>query len=277
MRDDFARQLARYAVDSLIEEVSLTPKPGLVDKAGSNSHHDMDWGLLVHSAQSLYPIFFAIVQCSYQQPISQEMREKIASIGREGEALMLEETKGVNTHKGAIWTLGLMTSVLASDCNTIVGKRIENAEQLLNLCGQLASYKDRNYTAAQITKGEHLRKAYQVRSAAVEASEGYPALKKVLQRSLYHRQNPALKLREWLLQLITIIDDTCIISRSDFKTLATFKDLAMTVLDMQDLDTEQAIISYQELCNYAVEKKISPGGSADLLAGLIFIEKVGLL
>lgn len=277
MRDNFAKQLAQYAVDSLIEEVSLTPKPGLVDKAGSNSHQDMDWRLLVRSAKTLYPVFFTIAQCSYQQPISQEMREKIASIGRNGEELMLEETKGINTHKGAIWTLGLMTSVLASDCNTVEGKRIKSAEQLLNLCGQLASYKDRNYTVAKITKGEYLRRSYHVRSAAVEAAEGYPALKKVLQKPLYHRQDPALKLREWLLQLITILDDTCIISRSDFETLAIFKDLAKKVLDMQDLATESAINSYQELCSYAIKKNISPGGSADLLAGLIFMEKAGLL
>lgn len=270
-------QLARYAVDSLIEEVSLTPKPGLVDRAGSNSHQDMDWDLLVYSAKTLYPIFLAIAQSSYQQPINQQMREKIAQIGREGEALMLQKTGGINTHKGAIWTLGLITSVLVSEKNTKYGRSIESAEQLLTLCGQLASYKDRNYIATTVTKGERLRREYKVRSAAVEASDGFPTLKIVLGRQLFQNVNQELKFREWLLHLITILDDTCIISRSDFDTLTSFKKLAMQVLTFQDLAEQEAILAYQHLCDFALEKKISPGGSADLLAGLILIEKVGLL
>lgn len=277
MKSNLSRQLAQYAVDSLIEEVSLTPKPGLVDRAGANSHKDMDWNLLVHSAKTLYPIFLAIAHSSYQQPINQQMREKIALIGREGETLMLQKTGGINTHKGAIWTLGLITSVLASEKNTKYGQTIENAEQLLTLCGQLAAYKDRNYIATTITKGEKLRREYKVRSAAVEASEGFPALRIVLKRKPSQSVSQELKLREWLLQLITILDDTCIISRSDFATLTTFKKLAIQVLSFQNLSGKEATQAYQFLCDFALEKQISPGGSADLLAGLIMIEKVRLL
>lgn len=110
----FGADLAAKAVQALVDEALLTPKPGLVDTRDSGSHSDMSIGLMIKSARALEETFQRIADASYLHPVDQSLREKIASIGREGEQQMFSATNGVNTHKGAIWALGLLTSARAA-------------------------------------------------------------------------------------------------------------------------------------------------------------------
>ena len=102
--------LADLAVCTLIVEAELTPKPALVDRRGSGAHDDMDLGLLCRSAHTLRPTFAALAARAHRRAASQRLREELAAIGRRGEREMLAVTGGVNTHRGAIWTLGLLTA-----------------------------------------------------------------------------------------------------------------------------------------------------------------------
>ena len=106
--------LADFAVDALIAEVNLTPKPALVDRRGSGAHQDLTLELMERSAHSLHPMFVAMAQAAFQhRSCSLALREAIGEIGRVGEATMLDTTNGVNTHRGAIWALGLMVTAAA--------------------------------------------------------------------------------------------------------------------------------------------------------------------
>lgn len=271
-QSSLAHHLAMMAVSALILEVSLSPKPGLVDRWSNNAHHDMDWQLLVHSAESLYPTFYQIALRSLNAPIGQSLREDIAEIGREGERIMLQITDGINTHKGAIWVLGLMIAVLAS-------YRCElSFSQLLEMVGKLASYPDRRYCRDHSTNGAVVGRKYGIRGALEEARAGFPSLSRVIAMPTRCNkvEQQALYWIERLLQLIAVVEDTCIASRSDFKTLQEVQDHALNILVL-GLDRSEGVSAYADFCHYCRDHYLSPGGSADLLAAIIFLEKLGVI
>ncbi|MBU1082359.1 MAG: triphosphoribosyl-dephospho-CoA synthase, partial [Spirochaetes bacterium] len=96
----FAARTARLAARSLLREAEAAPKPGLVDRLGPGSHSDMDIGHFRLSAAALEPYFTRMAE--------EGDPERLRSLGIEAEAAMLAATGGVNTHKGAIWALGLL-------------------------------------------------------------------------------------------------------------------------------------------------------------------------
>lgn len=265
-----AKWLADKAVESLIAEVSLTPKPGLVDKQSSNAHNDMDWALLVDSANVLYPTFYQIAKRAINSNLDQSLREDIAQIGRDGEVTMLKKTNGINTHKGAIWILGLMIAVLASQPNPI------DVYQISKLCGQLASFKDRRYQKSTLSKGEIIKKQYAVRNALEEAQLGFPSLMSVLNMETTSRKESEQYWIERLLQLMSVVQDTCIISRSDIEMLHVVQDKAKQILKL-GMTSELGKNHYRQLCDFCLTNYISPGGSADLLSAMIFLDKLGVI
>ena len=100
--------LADCAMNALIEEACLTPKPALVDRRGSGAHRDLDLDIMLRSARALQPTFLALARASSNARPSQRLREQLARIGREGEVAMMRATGGSNAHRGAIWIVGLM-------------------------------------------------------------------------------------------------------------------------------------------------------------------------
>lgn len=326
----FAHQLAKRAVDALIAEVSLTPKPGLVDKQHQNAHHDMDWALLVKSAKALFPTFYEIAKVSIGHPINQSLREKIAHIGRRGESAMLAETHGINTHKGAIWSLGLMVAVFASntsgtsitndtnDSGDIALKRgIQYARttrlkshslplsDFLQKCGKLASFPDQAYQPKSLSKGQLMQQKWGVNGAYLEAASGFPTLLLVhdwwqdfgyqtlffadklksqsqdqrqglYQNSAFMPKQKDLPCLMLLLKLMSKVEDTCILSRSHIGKLRTIQTKARQILQ-DGLSTNAGITGYKALCDYCLHEYLSPGGSADLLASILFLESIGLM
>jgi triphosphoribosyl-dephospho-CoA synthase len=108
-----ARWLAQTASACLVDEARLSPKPGLVDSRGNGAHQDLNLALMERSAHSLQPTFHALAQQSWRRPADVALRETVGRLGREGEAQMMQATAGVNTHRGAIWALGLLVSATA--------------------------------------------------------------------------------------------------------------------------------------------------------------------
>jgi len=109
-----AERLADLAVDALIDEADLSPKPALVDRRGNGAHTDLHLGLMHASALALWPAFKEMAQAAIEMgEVGLPLREAIGLIGREGEQAMLATTNGVNTHRGAIWALGLLVAAVA--------------------------------------------------------------------------------------------------------------------------------------------------------------------
>ena len=114
-----ATRLASLAVRALIEEAELTPKPALVDQRGPGAHTDLSLTMMKRSAHCLRPSFELMALASFRQIPSQTLREDLGAIGRWAEqSMLLTTTGGANTHRGAIWTLGLLVSAAAMGANS---------------------------------------------------------------------------------------------------------------------------------------------------------------
>jgi triphosphoribosyl-dephospho-CoA synthase len=109
IREAFAAEhLAELARQALVAEAELTPKPGLVDRRSSGSHDDLSLDLMRRSASANAPYFAAIAVAAETMRFNQALRAEVAAIGRVAESEMLQVTDGSNSHKGAIWILGLL-------------------------------------------------------------------------------------------------------------------------------------------------------------------------
>lgn len=261
---DIAVTLADLAVASLIEEVSLTPKPGLVDLMDNGSHDDLTYTMMVDSANSLKETFYKMAIVSFNEKPSQYLREKIGEIGREGEKIMFQVTKGVNTHKGAIWSLGLLTAAAS------IHYEQWDEETLCFTAGEIAKFEDR-FIPFQLTNGIKAIRKFGVHGAKAEAQLAFPHIRKYslpeLKKSLKQYNYKTAKLRA-LLALIAHLDDTCLLHRGGMEGLNFAKQYAKNVLMHGDLEELQSMNEQFIKCN------LSPGGSADLLAATIYLYKI---
>ncbi|GAB3838870.1 hypothetical protein GCM10027610_043600 [Dactylosporangium cerinum] len=113
-------RLGRLAARALREEARHTPKPGLVDRRGGGAHRDMTLPMLLASADALAAPIAACAAAALSMPPGRDLRAVIGGIGRDGEQRMLAATGGVNTHRGALWALGLLAAGLAAT-GTVAG------------------------------------------------------------------------------------------------------------------------------------------------------------
>ncbi|MGX9134855.1 triphosphoribosyl-dephospho-CoA synthase [Rummeliibacillus sp. JY-2-4R] len=256
--------LADLAVASLIEEVSLTPKPGLVDKKDQGSHDDLTFSIMIQSANSLRETFYKMAMAAFGEKPSRYLREKIGEIGREGEVAMYQVTNGVNTHKGAIWSLGLLTAAAAihkGDCNE---------ETLCFTAGEIAKFEDR-FIPFQITNGAKATQKYGVHGAKIEAQLAFPHIREyslpTFKASL-NQFNYEIAKHHSLLALMASLDDTCVLHRGGIEGLNYVKQYADKVLESGNL------YELRRMNEKLIERHLSPGGSADLLAATIYLYKI---
>lgn len=260
--------LAAKAVKALVDEAQLTPKPGLVDSRGNGSHSDMSIELMLASARALEDTFREIARVSYLHPVNQTLRERIAVIGREGEKVMLRATEGVNTHKGAIWALGLLTSAQAAFPNE------RDPYQIMKIAGRIASYQDR-FLPAQETNGQKVRKKYTIIGAEAEARLGFPhirnnALPTLLRARASEKTEDEARI-EALLALMASVDDTCILHRGRLSDLITIQQISTAFLAADGFRTQSGRKLFYQLSEFCSNRQLSPGGSADLLAATLFL------
>lgn len=265
IKQSLSRNLAAKAVRSLIEEVELTPKPGLVDSRNTGSHQDLTIQLMRASAESLRDTFEQIALASYGRKPSQALREEIALTGRIGEERMLQVTDGVNTHKGAIWAMGLLVSAAA------MGRGMGAIGEVAASAGELACFPDQ-HSPNTVTNGVNVVAKYGVSGARGEAQQGFPHILRyslpMLNFSRMSGQTEKEARLNALLSLIAYLDDTCILHRGGPEALDFAKKQAAFMLEkgvLEDLYT---------LDEYFISRNISPGGSADLLAATLFLDEL---
>lgn len=262
-----ADRLADMAVDALIDEADLSPKPALVDRRGNGAHSDLHLGLMHASALSLWPMFKAMAEAALELgEVGLPLREALGRIGREGEQAMLVTTHGVNTHRGAIWALGLLTAAAALEPRAIT----------LN-AARLALLNDR-YAPQSMSHGAQVAQRYGARGAREEAQLGFPA---VTQRGLPQlRQSRRQNVGEQnarldaLLAIMTDLADTCVLYRAGTAGLQAMQHGAQAVLDAGGSATLAGRRSLHELDNQLLALNASPGGAADLLAACLFIDRL---
>ncbi len=266
-----ASQLAARAVQALLDEAGLTPKPSLVDQRGNGAHADLTLALMRSSARALFPCFAAIATACGGAVPSQLLREQLGVIGRRGERQMFAVTDGANTHKGAIWSLGLLVA------GTALCKDGDDPQTIASTACALACYPDSN-AEKTITHGARARQMYGVAGAQGEARQGFPH---VLQlglpalRSARARGMPETCARlDALLTIMADLGDTCLLHRGGLRALHAAQCGARRVLSEGGISTARGMAMLLALDAELVAMNASPGGSADLLAATLFLDSL---
>jgi triphosphoribosyl-dephospho-CoA synthase len=266
-----ARLLAKLAFRALIAEAELTPKPALVDQRGSGAHTDLSLVLMRRSAGSLRGYFERMALVSFRRPPSQCLREELGAIGRSAERSMLVSTGGVNTHRGAIWALGLLVSAAALGSNS--------PEMIANRAGQLARIPDPK-TPIKESNGLSVMRHYHVSGARGEARAGFPHVITVALPTLYRSrrqgQSETVARLDALLAIITSLDDTCLLYRGGWTALRAAQHGAAAVLAAGGAATVRGSALLQQLDRRLIALNVSPGGSADLLASTLFLDFIAI-
>jgi triphosphoribosyl-dephospho-CoA synthase len=256
-----ARETADLAVAALHAEIDLTPKPGLVDRRGSGAHSDMNPALLHESAESLHA---ALRECFYaarELGVGPELRARIGIIGRNGERAMLATTAGVNTHRGALWALGLLTAAVGDGAMTTAAVTAAAAA--------LARHPDPAIDArmAMSTHGASARRRYGISGAPGQARAGFPD---VTRHALPAVRNG--RPLDGLLALMAHLDDTCLLHRGGTRGLAAVQAGAYAVIAAGGMSTIAGQQRFSELDRLCATHRLSPGGSGDLLAAAMFLD-----
>ncbi|MBJ7372486.1 triphosphoribosyl-dephospho-CoA synthase [Pseudomonas moraviensis] len=262
-----ADRLADLAVDALIDEADLSPKPALVDRRGNGAHTDLHLGLMHASALALWPAFKEMAEAALEiGEVGVPLREAIGRIGREGEQAMLVTTNGVNTHRGAIWALGLLVTAAALQPKSVA------------LCAARLALLDDRYAPKPLSHGAQVAQRYGARGAREEAQLGFPS---VLQRGLpqlqksrangHGEQNARL---DALLAIMTELADTCVLYRAGEPGLHAMQAGAQAVLDAGGSASLSGRRRLHELDQQLIALNASPGGAADLLAATLLLDRI---
>lgn len=273
-RQHFAEYIAVNAYFALNREVSTTPKPGLVDKNNQGAHPDMDIRHFFVSANTLRPFFCRFAEEGYlsRDLAPAETFARIRSIGLEAEAAMFKATHGVNTHKGAIFSLGLLCAAAGR-----LSPEDWQPEQLLDQCAAMTKgLVEADFAGITLdnakTVGERLYAAYGITGVRGQAENGFPAVKNTGLPIFRQALAKGLAVNDagciTLLHLIAATDDTNLIHRSDRQTQLQLKKDISALLEK---DPFPALSVIQQLDQDFIQRNLSPGGSADLLAATYFL------
>lgn len=270
--------IAHLATQALQAELDTTPKPGLVDKDNNGAHRDMDYALMQRSIDTLHPYFvkLALLGCADALPSHTAIRDA----GIEAEKAMLSATNGVNTHKGALFSMGLAVVAaaheerkIAANEEQILKERNGGEDVLVSLQTTIkalaASFPDTNGThgskAKQLSKGTTA-----IKGALDNAREGYEMLfAEWLPFYIERRkEHDAYTLHKTLLRIMCDLDDTNVIYRTDLATAEEVKQEARALLD------NFAEAALKDMDRHYTTRNISPGGAADMLSLTVFIGSI---
>lgn len=261
--------VAELAVQSLLDEANTTPKPGLVDRRNNGSHRDMCLQTFVSSANALRPYFTQCVAIGQQtaQQSHEHTFEQLRQAGIRAESAMLEATGGVNTHKGAIFTLGIL-------CGSIGRLGSYEAKDILCQAALMGKAAEQDFAVAKSdTAGERLYLQKHLRGIRGEVADGLPsvaniglpAYKNALCNGLSANDAGAVT----LLHLIAKVEDTNLHHRGGSSGALWAATSAQALL----LDGV-AIPRIEELDDAFIARNLSPGGCADLLAATYFLHSL---
>jgi len=278
--DEHSINIASLAVQAMLYEASCTPSPGLVSQTSSGAHTDMDYFTFLDSATSLIKPLIHCTEAGFSSRSPKEIFHQLRLIGKLGEQQMLAKTSGVNTHKGMLFLLGI--------CCAAGGRALFDATPFLSLQGIIkemaAGLVERELSSRLIeftkiddfalTNGERLFLQYKVEGIRGEVQSGLPI---VFDFSLgFYKANQGLnqnhRLVQTLLAIMQFCEDTNILHRHSLETLKEVQETAKQILSIGGVATVQGLKAIEAMNEDFSNRKISPGGSADLLGVTVFLQ-----
>ncbi|HWW05284.1 MAG TPA: triphosphoribosyl-dephospho-CoA synthase MdcB [Collimonas sp.] len=274
----FCLRLGQLALRSLYRELQLYPKPGLVSPLDSGSHDDMDAGTFMRSLFALRHYFIRITRAG----MAGKEFAMLKQLGMDAEQTMLQATGGVNTHRGAIFCLGLLCAAAGYCRGRSMPLPLSAAAIRATLLIQWGDGLSRHMQErAVISHGRQVAQQYAVSGASEEAALGFPslfeiALPRFLQTLGAARGYDAAAI-DTLFALMASISDTNLYHRGGPAGADKVRSSARQFLEAGGSATndwrERAISCHKVF----IRDKLSPGGAADLLAATYFLHGLSYL
>ena len=264
---------------ALSREVITTPKPGLVDRANNGSHRDMTVDTFRASIEALASYWgqcFSIGRETASDTAEETFRQ-LREAGKEAEQTMLSATHGVNTHKGAIFTLGAVCGAVGRLWSPEAPCR--DPERIAQECAAMtraAVAADwaamENLPEEQLTAGQKLYRYHGLPGIRGEAADGLPGVIKVAlpayRRALEAGRSANDAGAIALLYLIARGTDTNMMTRGGITLAAEATEKVRDLLRRNPLPETDEIAALDQ---WFIERNLSPGGCADLLAVTYFL------
>lgn len=265
-----AREVSVLALRALHDELCLYPKPGLVSKVDTGSHDDMDAATFVRSLFSLRGYFVACYLAGADGASFARLRQ----LGIAAERRMLQATRGINTHRGAIFHLGIL-------CAT-AGKWEQGGGQgelsTLAVASWSAAIKQMDEVHDSGTHGGVACRRYAVGGARGEAAAGFPHVFKVGLPALHAARRAGASERAARVQaffaILASLDDTNLLHRGGAHGLHDARAAAQHFLDAGGVSAPDWLTRAVALHRGFVRQRLSPGGSADLLAATLLVDRI---
>ena len=270
------KNIATLATKALLYEVSISPKAGLVSRLSNGSHKDMNFYTFIDSSLALHNYFLNCFDYGQEKLFScPDFFKDLREVGKVAEKEMYEATKGINTHKGTIFSMGILLAVLGVHLKE--NKKIDLkilSEKIKEMCKPLLNELEDADNIS--TYGEKAYKEYHLTGARGLAISGYEI---VLLDGINKLKNFCKTLDFetacilLLFYYMSVLDDTNIVNRASITTLKEIQILSKELFEenKKTLEKENIKNSMSKLNDIFIEKNISAGGSADLLILTIFI------
>jgi triphosphoribosyl-dephospho-CoA synthase len=274
-------QISRGAVRALYAELALEPKPGLVSYRDNGSHADMNASTFLKSLFALRVFFGEVVRAGAEACSLAELQ----SLGLRAEARMLKATGGINTHRGAIFSLGLLCAaggLLAARRSSLGPGHLR--ETLLNQWGEalrLRAAQARRSSAlftGQLSNGQLVAQRFQLRNAHEEAAQAFPTLFDValpaLQEAIACGMPPRAAKVHCLFATMSALDDTNLAHRGGLEAIDFVKGRATGFIQSGSIWQGDWLTQARHIHAEFVERRLSPGGAADMLACASWIHEM---
>ena len=264
--------LAEAAVAALRDELEAYPKPGLVSPIDSGAHRDMDFDLMCRSAASLRQPFARLAAAGRQ---GHGFDAALAPLGRSAERVMLEATGGVNTHRGAIFAMGLIVAAIAR--TPVADGRPAPAAIRATLLREWGEALGAHAAAGEraSSHGGLVRQKTGVGGARGEAAQGFPAVFEIglpaYREALARGLEAKVARIQALFALMEAVDDTTVLYRGGVEAGVFVRRAAAGFLAAGGCAEEGWFGRAEELHRTFVARNLSPGGCADLLAGTLLV------
>ena len=259
--------IAALATRSLELELETWPKPGLVSHIDNGSHNDMNAALFRASARAIAPYFAALADAG----AAGQGMGRLRVIGLEAEAAMMKATDGINTHRGAIFGLGLLCAAYGARAAGLAGPVIPLGTVVASLWGRTIL----DGPLPLHSHGAQARRRYGSGGARMEAAQGFPNLYQVglpaLRRAALAAPNDDEAQRvEACFALIASVEDTNLLHRGGSGGLRFAQRTARQFILDGGVRTSDWRQRARAVHDSFVARSLSPGGSADLLAMSLF-------
>jgi len=270
------QQFNDLIIKAMLIEVGCTPKPGLVDRYNSGSHHDMNHYTFVKSTYSLEATFKKCIFAGFKHDKElANLFSKLKKIGLEGEKEMYQATGGINTQKGLIFSMTIIAAAGGYAVKRDLQLTAENLSILIKKItkGLVArNFSDiRKKCESNLTAGEKAFIEYKITGIRGEVEAGFPAvlnislpvLNKFIQKGFSFNDS----LLASLLALMSQLKDTTIIARGGIDSLNWMHNYAAEIYKVYiSTESEARADLLKKMNRIFVDKNLSPGGCADLLA-----------